>query len=486
MKKLLAFALLLCMLALPLLACNGKGAGGGETQPKQTEEAGVPLPEPKAEYEGRDYRIIYREADDYSREWEFVEDEAGATINDAIFKRNTAVEDRYGIFIQLAPVANQSFENDFLMPIKQSISAGDDTYQLAAGYEYRLAPNATLGDFLDWYQIPNIDLDGAWWDRGFADAASYKNHTYIMNGSLSLTHMYSSSCMFFNQDIINSQIENGTAEIYGLVEEGQWTYEKFVEYVEDFTTNLGDPAWDENDAYGFATNDTTAVDAFMFCFDVNVSKRNTNGEISISLDPKMVDIATVLNDLINKSGNTYNQSTSTVEGLDVHIGMMLLGKTAFSTGRLENATQLRETTINYGIIPYPKWTSAQQNYYSITMDFSTAFAIPRTVQDTEFVGTITEAMAYYSYAYVRDALYNTVLKYRDAKDIESSKCVDIILNNARYDFAYIYAFQWGDQQGPSALLRTCIRGKHDYISNGFDSNIKRYNSVLSSFLKNFK
>lgn len=486
MKKLLAFALLLCMLALPLLACNGKGTGGGETQPQQTEAAGVPLPEPKAEWEGEEYGIIYRDSDTYSCEWVFMEDEAGATINDAIFKRNTAVEDRYGVFLQLYPVANASFENDFLMPIKQAVSAGDDIYSLAAGYEYRLATNATLGDFLDWYQMPNVDLEGPWWNRGFADAASYNNHTYIMNGSLSLTHMYSSYCMFFNQDIINSQIDNGTAEIYGLVEDGLWTYERFVEYVDQFTTNLGEPGWDENDAYGFATNDSTAVDAFIYCFDVSLSKRDVDGNISIYLDPKMVDIATALNDLINKSGNTYNLGTSTVEGMDIFVGMMLRGNTAFSTGSLRSATQLRETTINYGILPYPKWNEAQTSYYSITLNSATAFAIPRTVQDTEFVGTITEALAYYSHVYVRDALYNTVLKYRDAKDVESSRSVDIILDNTRYDFSYIYAFAWGDVQAPPTLLRICIQGGHDYISNGFDSNEKRYNSVLKSFLTNFK
>ena len=167
--------------------------------------------------------------------------------------------------------------------------------------------------------------------------------------------------------------------------------------------------------------------------------------------------------------------------------MMLRGKNAFTTSYLKSAVQLRETAINYGILPYPKYDSAQENYYSITMDFSTAFSIPKTAEeDIEFVGAICEAMAFYSYQHVRDALYSTVLKYRDALDANSSKCIDIILENPRYDFAYIYAYSWGDQQGPSALLRNCLKGNTDAISVLFKSYKDGYNTKLGYFLENFQ
>ena len=167
--------------------------------------------------------------------------------------------------------------------------------------------------------------------------------------------------------------------------------------------------------------------------------------------------------------------------------MISKGKTAFTTSALRYAVDLRETTVNYGILPYPKYDENQKKYYSITMDYSTAFAIPKTAeQDIDFVGTITEAMAYYSYQYVRDALYNTVLKYRDAKDAESSKCVDIILENPKYDFAYIYAFSWGDQQGPTAALRNCMRAGSADIAGYFEQFKTKYNTKLTDFLVHFQ
>lgn len=489
MKKLLAIFLLLCMLVTVLAACNNNK--GNEPKPpleqESTDLADEVLPAPKEEYKGKEFNIIYRE--NYGYEWEYVEEEAGSSvINDAIFRRNTAVENRYGIVLVNHPVTNASFENNFLQPIRNSIIGGDNAFQLAAGYEYRLAYNSALGDFLDWYQTPNVDLNADWWDGDFARAASYRDHTYVMTGSLSLSHLYSSSCVFFNQDFVNARIEGGSDEIFGLVENGTWTLEAFENYVTQFTSDDdGVDGMTKDDSYGYATNTYTAVDAFLFCSDISVSGRAEDGTVKLyGVGEKLIDLAATLHRIINTSGTTYNQDDSDPE-IDSHVGMMLRGKTAFTTDNLQSAVDLRATEINYGILPYPKYDATQQKYYSITMDYSTAFSIPRSAtEDADFVGAVTEAMAFYSYRYVRDALYSTVLKYRDAKDVNSSKCIDIILDNPRYDFAYIYAFSWGDQQGPSALLRNCINNETDAISTLFKSYKTVYNSKLGYFLENFQ
>ena len=490
MKKLLAMLLLLAMLGTMLMACNKDKeptvTGGEET----ADGADAYLPAAKAEYENREYNVIFR--DNYEYEWVYDESNAGSHINDAIYKRNTAVENRYKVLLNYIPVVATGagvYETNFLMPIQTAVLNGENAYQLAAGYEYRLAYTSALGDFIDWHSVDNVDLDSDWWDGKFATAASYKNHTYVMTGSLSLSHLYSSSCMFFNEDLVNSKLENGSAEIFEAVENGTWTLDTFYGYVKQFTSDDdGVEGMDENDSYGFATNDTTAVDAFMFCSNISVSRRTDDGGIELySVGNKLSDLASKLNDIINKSGNTYNLSTSTVEGMDSHIGMIVRGKTAFNTGALQNATTLRETTVNYGILPYPKYDENQKNYYSITMDFSTAFAIPKTEQDDlDFVGTITEALAYYSDVYVKDALYSTVLKYRDAKDADSSACIDLILASPKYDFAYIYAYSWGDQQGPTAMLRKCIRQKTDAISALFQTQSSVFNTKLEDLLTQFK
>lgn len=484
MKKLIVILLLLAMSVSLFASCNKqKGDGNDSDSASSVEDA--PLPEANPDWEGKEFNIIYRDSYDY--EWVFEESVAGDAINDAIFKRNSAVEDRYGITINPISTPNVSFESDFLQPIQSAISSGEDVYQLAAGMEYRLASNSAYGDFLDWYQIPNLDLEAAWWDGNFAETASYNDSTYIMTGSLSLSHLYSSSCVFFNQNIVNSGIQNGSSEIYQKVWDGEWTLDVFYEYIQQFTKDNGDDIWDEKDVYGYATDVNTGVDSFIFCCEIPLTKRSDDGKITLlAPSDKLINLTNQLNTIINTSGHTYVQEVGNSLGMDHHIGMMITGNAAFTTSYLRKARELRDSDITYGILPYPKWDASQKQYHSITMDFSTAFAVPNSVKDTEYVGAVLEAMAYYSYTHVRNALYDTVLKYRDTKDADSSKCIDIILENPMYDFAYIYAFQWGDQQGPSALLRTCIKAKQPYIANAYKSSETRFATSLENFLNNFK
>jgi hypothetical protein len=273
-----------------------------------------------------------------------------------------------------------------------------------------------------------------------------------------------------------------------LVESGAWTLEAFENYVKTFTADDdGVDGMGKEDSYGYSTNTYTAVDAFLFCSDISVSGRTEDETVKLyGVGDKLENLASTLHRIINTSETTYTKDDVDTK-YDTGISMMLYGKTAFATSNLKSAVNLRDADFNYGILPYPKYDANQENYYSITMDYSSAFAIPKTAaEDIEFVGAISEAMAFYSYRYVRDALYSTVLKYRDAKDAESSKCVDIILENPRYDFAYIYAFAWGDQQGPSALLRNCINSNTDAVSVLFKSLKDGYNTKLGYLLENFK
>ena len=486
MKKLIVLLLLLSMVLTVFVSCKDDTPTPPDNdREQQTGEGEVPLPEPKEEWKGNEFNIMYRDTYDY--EWVFVEEDAGSVINDAIFDRNSAVEDRYDIIINPISVSNASFDNDFLLPLNNSILAGDDDFQLAAGYQYLLAYNSTLGNFLNWYDVPNVTPNAVWWDGDFFDAASYNGCTYIASGSLSLSHLYSSSCFFFNQTMIDSRVDGGSAKIFEAVKNGTWTYETFYEYASQCSADNGDDVWDQNDIYGFATNMSTALDGFLYGFDIGFSYRNNSGEIKLnSMGEKIVNVTIAVNNLINVSGHTFRQSMADFEGNSIFTGMLSTGNAAFSTGRLEDAQNLRQIDgLNYGILPYPKWDEEQKEYHSFTLDYSTAFVIPRVVEDPEFVGAITEALAYYSYEYVRDALYNTVLKYRDAKDQESSECVDLILDGARYDFAYIYANAWGGTSGPAMLFRECINGKNTYIANGFKANQERYETKLETFLQGF-
>ena len=62
----------------------------------------------------------------------------------------------------------------------------------------------------------------------------------------------------------------------------------------------------------------------------------------------------------------------------------------------------------------------------------------------------------------------------------------IIIGNIKHDFAYIYAFMWGDQTGPTHVLRQCIKAGSAGISSSYKMGEKTFNGKLEDFLEKFK
>ena len=92
-----------------LAGCSDKPEAPGETQAapdpiptvqeaETAAETEAPMPDdglPEVDYGGYGFRIAY-----YIGETVTVEEEKGEALNDAIFRRNTALEDRFGIRLE--------------------------------------------------------------------------------------------------------------------------------------------------------------------------------------------------------------------------------------------------------------------------------------------------------------------------------------------------------------------------------------------------
>ena len=87
----------------------------------------------------RDVNILLRSEWDY----EFmVDEESGDTVSDAIYKRNTAVEDSYNCNLNFIDFAGDWANHDnFTNIIHNSVLAGDGAYDFIAGYQAVLTLN---------------------------------------------------------------------------------------------------------------------------------------------------------------------------------------------------------------------------------------------------------------------------------------------------------------------------------------------------------
>lgn len=497
MKKILVLFLALIMALGVLAACGPKPSGPSNPSGEQQYDEEAPLP--RTTYNGKTYTVLYRQGQQYEEEWISDETRKGDVINDAIASRNQAVIDRYGVMLdyESGKVPTNSFENDFWA--KVTTNRTDDIYQLLAGYTYRLAKVSVQGYCLNWLnpgQIPEVSTSAEkcdWWDIDFIQAAKYNGCTYIATGPLSLTDMYSSACLFFNKELLNQyKGPDATDELFALVNNGGWTLEKMMEYAADCTETVEGDETGENTIFGLTTTQSTMIDAYIYASDITMTYRDTNGVIKLTKmdsNNRILDLSETLKKLYNVSGHA--KLTSSLE--PEHVQLLCEGKAVFAAGTLSSAKDIQTyaSQLQYGVIPYPKYNAEQEKYHTYKLDYKTGFCIPRSVKENnrEFVGTITEALAYYSNKFVKPALYEKVLTHKLVQEKASSDSVTMILNGGLYEFANIYSGAWGGVDGPAHLLRKVVQ-KNLNFSSEYSTNYRNgrgpYQTFLTTLLNSFK
>ena len=115
------------------------------------------------------------------------------------------------------------------------------------------------------------------------------------------------------------------------------------------------------------------------------------------------------------------------------------GRGLFTSHELTFAvTHLRDVSFTYGIVPYPKYDDAQENYVTITSFPYTLFGIPMDARNPEMSAAVMEAMASESYRTVSPALFENAFKVKYAQDEQSSLMYDIIRSTVSFDFGRVF------------------------------------------------
>ena len=113
------------------------------------------------------------------------------------------------------------------------------------------------------------------------------------------------------------------------------------------------------------------------------------------------------------------------------------GRVLFLHYVTQNIKALRELEFDFGILPQPKFDTAQKEYYSLAQ--SNVMVIPADIEDPDMAGVISEALAIYSNQHVLPALYETAFNYKYLRDEDSIAMFDIIKNSLVYDKLWNYA-----------------------------------------------
>lgn len=456
LKKIICAALAISM-AAPLAACGGTTASV-ETTIAETTAADTTTAEtttlyanlPDADYDGETTKIFVAynvEGGDTgvgTYKGEFAVDELnGDVINDARYSRNLKIEERFNTTIQCYDYnveTNQSCIHDpVVKALNTLIMSGDNDYAFMLLPGYSVSNMVLNGQMIDLYNVPNLDFDMPWWDQKANESLTVLNHLYYTTGDISTADNDATCTVLFNKVIAeNYNIPN----LYDEVTNGKWTTDLFYELCKGVSADVdGNNEWTSDDRYGAMVWDDCCM-AVVNSAGVKCASVNSEGLIELTLNTEKA--VTALENFVNFGRDTtqcfqYQRQGSASDTLALQ--MFSNNQTLFFMQLMQIVPKLRDMEADFGIIPFPKYDEAQDEYYNTVGSWhSVFFCIPMGSMDLEKSGVIAEALACEGMYTVTDAYYDVTLKTKAARDEESSAMLDIIFETRVYDLGWYYQF----------------------------------------------
>ena len=467
--------------AAQLTACGAKQQEQTETTLSDTEPAATDIFDGLGDkkYDGREFNFLIRETeiDDY-----FIEAETGDVLDDAVYKRNRMVEERFDIEINPIRIdASWDSRSTYIGTMRNSVMSGSGEYDLIDGYA------AVIGDgfadhlFLNLHDVPNLRLDEAWWSSIVEKELTVNGKLYAMTGDLA-TNMWSNLfALYFNKKTVE---EFKCESPYELVKSGNWTLAALLSQIKDTAQDIdGDGKMTPDDKWGLLVYDTLWFDNMHNALGVSMSKKDADGQLSYDFqNEKLIDVYEKIMSLANDNPDAHFMDQSTPDLVPATREIFTSGRAMYFGDTLVACTAMRDSDVDFGILPLPKYDEAQDGYYTSSRDGRSMFVIPADVRDAEFSGRITEALAVASHEYVIPAYYEVTLKTKTARDDDSSDMLDIIRNGFTLDFTAEYAIQTGNG---GYMIRNALSSGKSYASF-LASNINAYEAGLEKFLKAYE
>ena len=272
--------LLAALMVLPMLAaCGDTQEGGADTTGgSQTEATTEKQPAVAKKDYDEEFTVIYC-ADTFNKGYFFIEEEdrqAGNDMDDKVYERMLKVEEYLGVDVI---AENGGTFQEYTVPLKNAISAGDDSYQMVMTHVYMEVANLiTSNYFRDFQDFESLQLEEDYWNYGLMEDLSINDKMYCGYNDFCLANCY---LIGFNKEMV-AEYASTIGSLYDQVRNKTWTIEKLIEYTSLVSRDNGDGNWDDQDTYGFACHAWVPLVSFQHAADIPIVKEGTDGEFYIS------------------------------------------------------------------------------------------------------------------------------------------------------------------------------------------------------------
>lgn len=478
-KQLLAFLLLVSLLSS--ISC-GDAATPDETTAQTPDGTETTAEEtisdnlPDADFGGYEFRLFVPEN---SKDSYTPESETGEIVDDAIYRRNRTVEERFKI--KLTSVSSGKTNSDeHLAEIRKLIEAGEDAADMVLGTGKKLSTLALEGYFLNIRDIEHLDFTKPWWSSGLVDDLTFNGKMFTCSNNLSYDEFAGSKVYFFNKQLIeNYRLDNP----YDLVFDGKWTLDRLISMTKDTYEDLnGNGSPDENDRYGMLT--TISHNAWSVALGIPEWQKNKDTIDIVAMSNRMLEAFDKIHDWYFNSKGLRTYSSGKDENMQEIRKIFGEGRAVFSFGFIGwSGSEYRDSDVDYGIIPYPKFDETQENYrVFLGVNSINMFSIPITVTNTDRTGVILEALSAEGYRQVIPTYYEIALKDKYLRDEESVQMLDLITASRTISFSYMY-----DNYGKSGLgFGNCFTSSYkDSYATFYAAQENAVKSRIADVLKAF-
>lgn len=365
-------------------------------------------------------------------EWSYefdIEAEDGDSVNDAIYRRNRAVEEEAECEISFV-LKNGAWgaHEKFTQIIHASVLAADGEFDFIAGYQAVLPFNIAQGDLFDLASLPYLTLDGKWWSDKGMNALKINGRCYMAGGDIAVTMLEDIYCMFFNKRVAE---EYNTDDFYELVRSRGWTHEKLLSLISGVSRDLdGDNEMKKEDFWGFATEDTY-IRPYVVIYETPTLECGTDG---IKCVWNTEHTANVVDKITAMKANPDIFAAPDREAIEK---LFADGRVLLVPSRIGIAARMRAMEDDFGIIPYPLYDEKQSDYHTTTLNEITMMAIPLTAKDPSASAYLLEALCRASTDTVAHAFYDTALNGKYARDEESSEMLSLIRASVSFDTGWV-------------------------------------------------
>lgn len=448
--RIIAVAVAIAIIVCVIVSCSSDKDGEADvTTTLQITEAVTEPPTFKEKDLGGDEItfLTYNEhATKYVDSYITPDTETGDVISEAVSARNAEVENKFNVKIVSDTV--YSPKNEAI----SRIHSGQCDFDVIYEWGTVLSTLALDGQLCNLEDVSTVHLDRNYWVPEARDDLTVGGKMYIATNYVTMNSIDWASMIYFNKSMY-TELGN-TDSLYDHVLYGTWTFDKYVDAAISAIAEInGDGNMTAlDDRFGIWGDSVDCISGLVRSSGLQNTVKNDDGSYSLDVyNEKAVDIYTDFADMLEKQNafvtyeDVWQEQPDLTDFASRAEGGRYVGfgeeHVLFMPGTLSIAHEFTDMEDDFGILPNPRYSAEQEDFYHFVDCNAPMFALPADGENTNNTGLVLEYMAYESEQELLPVYAKLVTESKKNPDPMDKVMFEIIKNSVRYDWTELYELE---------------------------------------------